>query len=150
MSPQETVLFEQGDVLVTERRVVIDGIAHPLSLAQEVRVQSESSYVGKSVPFAFAVLFVLWAIGELINSPADVGMAAFAGVLALLSAAVVRLVGSFQSHTIVLTTLSGEQEILRSRDGRLVSAVVKATRLAIVRRRLPATATWNVGRAAHG
>jgi len=141
MQTTEKILLNQYGMLVTDRQLVIGGVSRPMGQISAVHVESSSAYRGKSIPFFIALMFVLWAVVELVNGPPDYYWAGFAGLLAILSFGVVRLVGGFQVHTVFLTTPGGELAAYQSRDGKAVSALVTALRLALAEHQTQRAAT---------
>lgn len=143
MQTTEKILLNQYDMLVTDRQLVIGGVSRPMAQISAVHVESSSAYRGKSVPFFMGLVFALWAVVEVVNAPPDYYWATFAGVLAVLSFGVVRLVGGFQVHTVFLATPGGELAAYQSRDGKAVSALLAALRVALAERSTShAAATW--------
>lgn len=150
IKPAHTDFSNDTYVVAEGTKLLVLGKAYPLAQIEGVSVTSESTYRSRALPFGLAVAFSLWTVSEVINAPDDYYTALFAGFLALVCFATVRLMGGLQVHTVVLNMAQGSAAVMRSRDGKAVSAVVSGVRNAIADHKMLASSTWAPGLTAHG
>lgn len=144
MIPAEKVYWETDGIRVTSQQLTVGVDAYNLGIVSEVRIAAPPASSRQTIPFTLAVLFVVWAIAEVVNAPADWAMAAVASALAIICASVVRMLGAVRSQTVVLGSPRGDLAVFESRDDQVVQSLAAALRMALADRRAAAQVGWNV------
>ncbi|WPB54973.1 DUF6232 family protein [Xylophilus sp. GOD-11R] len=142
MIPAEKVYWESDGMRVTAQQLTVGSDAYNLAIVTDVRIAAPPASSRQTIPFTLAVLFVVWAIAEVVNAPADWAMAAVASALAIVCASVVRMLGSMRSQTVVLGSPRGDLAVFESRDDSLVQSLTAALRVALADRRATAQSAW--------
>lgn len=147
--PNESVLFSNGDALVTTARAVIGGttysIANVTSVAT-VRIAPETASfhllnnIGAALIIggAFFTMLIVVALtgGSIIGALFDAVLAAglIGGGLSLRRRAVSRRESATPTYFLKITTAGGELEALRTKDSALIEGLLKSLNEAIARR----------------
>ena len=122
--PEETTFFQQGGYQVTSARFITPGKTYALSGVTSVHQgRIDASLKPPLVVGAIGVLVLLLASGS----------GKVLGVL-LVGLAIWMFTRLRATHTVVITSASGESEALSSQDGEMVGQVVAAINDAIVHR----------------
>ena len=150
MSQPEKTYLLTDECKVTDRQVTVGKRSFEISQIRAIRSISEPSYRSRAVPAFLAVVFVVLALSELVNDPDDYTLTVIAAVFAIASMLVLRLMSTLKTHTVWLTTTSGEVVIYRSIISSAASSLVEATQHALSRTEPRAASAWGVGRQANG
>lgn len=133
---EEKIFFSEGNVLVTNARVEASGVTYPMSGI--VRVY-HAKHLGLLAHFAvyFAVAFVALAtvcflFGLIVDEPMLGGYVPSFAAVALVLGFIWK--NSKQVHSVQLTTASGTNDSVVSKDEAFVGRVVSAINNAIVAR----------------
>ncbi|HVZ39672.1 MAG TPA: DUF6232 family protein [Candidatus Kapabacteria bacterium] len=113
----EQKIFENGDVVVTDKRFIVDGRTYPVANITSVRALERTP--NRIIP-------ILLIAGGLLIVPKLKG-----GSLFPIGVGVLWLLHARKSYHVGVTTAAGEAQALTRRDERLVTEVVGALNRAI-------------------
>jgi hypothetical protein len=150
MSQPEKTYLLTDECKVTDRQVTVGKRSFEISQIKGIRSIAEPSYRSRAIPFFLALVFVVLTLSELVNDPDDYTLAVIAGVFAIASMLVLRLMGTLKTHTVWLSTTTGEVMIYRSILSSAAASLVEATQQAMSRSESPVASTWGVGKRANG
>ena len=128
---RERTILEEGDVKITNRRVVIGPNTYPLTDLISVGMTKDRTAIGCAIAAFVGVgilLGLLSLVSEVYNSEY-----CLAGIISLGAAVVVALLAP-PNYILQIRSMSGKAEILRSMDEDYLRRIVDAINNALVRR----------------
>ena len=129
---RERIILEEGEIKITDRRVVIGTNTYALSDVISVRLTKDRSGIGCAIAalIGVGILLGLFSLASTIYN----SELCLTGIISLGAAVVVALLAP-PNYTLQLRSMSGKADILRSMDEDYLKRIVDAINNAIIRRR---------------
>jgi hypothetical protein len=128
---RERTILEEGDVKITNRRVVIGPNTYPLTDLISVGMTKDRTAIGCAIA-AFVGVGILLGLFSLISEVYN-SEYCLAGIISLGAAVVVALLAP-PNYILQIRSMSGKAEILRSMDEDYLKRIVDAINNALIRR----------------
>jgi uncharacterized membrane protein len=140
-SGSEKIFFDEGNVLVTRTRFVVEGTIYPVSgIASVNRATTPPDISGEAKAIVIGLLMML--IGFLGAAPSRIFGSGWMVFMVLLGVAgiclcgfaVMQLKNAKSSHSVVITTVAGEVKAVSSYDAADIARITRAVESAIIAR----------------
>jgi len=129
---RERIILEEGEIKITDRRVVIGTNTYALSDVISVRLTKDRSGIGCAIAalIGVGILLGLFSLASTIYN-SDLCLT---GIISLGGAVVVALLAP-PNYVLQLRSMSGKADIIRSMDEDYLKRIVDAINNTIIRRR---------------
>jgi len=129
---RERIILEEGEIKITNRRVVIGANTYALSDVISVRLTKDRSGIGCAIA-GFIGVGLLLGLASLVSTIYNSEIC-LTGIISLGAAVVVALLAP-PNYVLQIRSMSGKADILRSMDEDYLKRIVDAMNNAIIRRR---------------